>query len=301
MTRRDLVIACVGTSLGLAGCGLGSRSGGRAAGKQLFREGGNWLRRESERIDRERERSKDSSGPKSFKSVRMLSRYPALKAYLQAMRDIPSGTFRFGFFNGQREAAPRVDISPFRMGATPVTWAVWKEYCHAESVSLPDEPKWGRLDKHPVVNVSYNNIVGINDVGGFCGWVRWVSGINVALPTSEQFEYAARGGKDGLEYPWGNSFDKSKFWCLEIDFVVVETAAVNREVRIYRNGYGLTDMVGNVRQWCSSKYEGEQEVRGGPEFMMMTWESSKFNCSYRDHMHYRDKDLFVGFRLVASA
>lgn len=296
MTRRDLVIACVGTSLGLSGCKGMSRSGGRAAGKQLFREGGNWLRRESERIEREQERSKDSSGPKSYKSVRRLSRYPALKAYIQDLRDIPAGTFRFGFHIGQSESVPRIDVSAFRMGSTPVTWAVWKEYCDAESVKLPDVPEWGRLDKHPVVNVSYNNIVGINGVGGFCGWVRWVSGINVAPPTSEQFEYAARGGYDGLEYPWGNSFDESKVWLWGDKY----TAAVDRKERIYRNRYGLTDMIGNVMQWCSSSYEDEQEVRGGPPYDLV-FGGSGLTCSYRNHMHYRDKALYVGFRLVAPA
>ena len=53
-------------------------------------------------------------------------------------------------------------MSPFRMGTTPVSWSMWKEYCEAESVRM-DEPERGYRDNHPVVLKSWADIM---DPGG---------------------------------------------------------------------------------------------------------------------------------------
>ena len=185
--------------------------------------------------------------------MNQLAKYPYLRRYVSSLKNIPSGTFRWGFTSSQERAAPRIFMSSFRMGATPVTWGMWKEYCQAESVRMPRKPDWGYLDNHPVWNVAWNDIM---NPGGFCEWASGVAGFKLTLPTDAQWEYAARGGKDGLEYPWGNNFDRSKLWCSEKDiFDAGKTAAVNRTNRIYRNGYGLTDMGGNVTQWCFDYFE----------------------------------------------
>ena len=222
-----------------------------------------------------------------------LSSYPALQAYIKELRNIPAGTFRYGFFHGQHQAAPIVDVPAFRMGSTPVTWAIWKEYCEAEGVSLPQEPEWGRLDNHPVVYVSYENIVGTSGSGGFCGWASRLAGFDVALPTDVQYEYGSRGGRDGYDYPWGNEFDSSKFW-----YGAKRTAEVDRPYRNYRNGYGLTDMAGNVKQWCSNDYERGKEVRGGSWYHIYP---DFFRCAYRDWGNRDGRSDQNGFRLSAPA
>lgn len=194
-------------------------------------------------------------------------------------------------------------IAPFRVGATPVTWGIWKEYRQSFFVSgkrstLPDDPGWGYPDDHPVVNVSWEDIM---NPGGFCEWASDVAGFNLTLPTDAQFEYAARGGKDGLNYPWGNDFDMEKLWC-SIFLDAGKTAAVDRSNRIYRNDYGLTDMIGNVQQWCAD-YGNDADrdyslVRGG------SWNKSNplsFRCAYR-YLNYPDKrNITIGFRLSTGA
>ena len=234
--------------------------------------------------------------------------------YVSNLRSIPGGQFHWGASPSDEESGIPITMSPYRMGATPVTWGMWKEYCKSESVRMPDKPDWGYPDDHPVVNVSWNDIM---NPGGFCEWASGVAGFRLTLPTDAQHEFAARGGQDGLEYPWGNDFDEFQLWCLWSD--AEATAAVDRTDLIYCNGYGLTDMVGNVWQWCAD-YKNEDYrpagkdpvdtrqseyrcVRGG------SWNSCNpdyFRCAYR-HWGFTeiisveaDRSIYDGFRLSAA-
>ena len=221
-----------------------------------------------------------------------------------------------GSLNGRDDEKPihSVTLSAFRMGATPVTVAVWREYCAATGIPLPKAPEWGLLDDHPVVNVSWNDIMGSNGKGGFCAWASDIAGFRLTLPTEAQWEYAARGGVAGQEFPWGNSYDDSKLWCNKVT-LRGQTAPVNRTSNIYRNAFGLTDMAGNVYQWCSDLYgpysSGSQPdpigpsstsdnarcVRGG------SWSLSDpdtVRCAYRFRMYPFFGNFFFGFRLSAG-
>lgn len=202
------------------------------------------------------------------------------------------------------------------MGATPVTWGMWKEYRQSfavpgKGIKLPEDPGWGYPDDHPVVNVSWEDIM---NPGGFCEWAKKTSGIKLILPTDAQWEYAARGGKEGLDYPWGNAFDKSRLWCSDEHIGDAEkTGAVDRSNRIYRDGYGMTDMVGNVLQWCSdyfnllsrpigkdpidSRKSDSRCIRGG------SWSGNdpdQFRCAYRFGYPTTGRDIDLGFRLSAG-
>ena len=194
------------------------------------------------------------------KPANRLTDYPALKAYVESLRSIPAGTFQMGSSTGDSDEKPvhSVTVSAFRLGAAPVTFGVWKEYCAASGTELPEAPSWGMLDDHPVVHVSWNDIMGADGKGGFCVWASDVAGFRLTLPSEAQFEYGARGargGQGGLDFPWGNSFDRSKLWCSSAKFGDAKrTAPVLRTSNIYRNSYGLTDMAGNVSQWCSDRY-----------------------------------------------
>jgi serine/threonine protein kinase/formylglycine-generating enzyme required for sulfatase activity len=183
--------------------------------------------------------------------------YPELSRYLSAICLIPSGQFSMGgTFEADQMPIHRVSLSSFALGATPVTVALWKEYCGATGAAMPDDSNfipWQFLDNHPIVHVDMDDIMGADSKGGFCAWASDIAGFRMTLPTEAQWEYAARGGVAGLEFPWGNSFDNSKLWCSK-DTNRFLTAPVNRSSNIYRNKYGLTDMVGNVQQWCLDQY-----------------------------------------------
>ena len=247
-----------------------------------------------------------------------LSNYPALNVYVESLRPIPAGTFQMGSTTGEIHEHPvhNVVLSAFRMGATPVTVAVWREYCGATGTKLPEPPSWGLLSDHPVVNVSWNDIMGTDGNGGFCAWASDVAGFQLTLPTEAQFEYAARGGHDGIAYPWGDDFDQSKLWCSEADFADVDaTAPVHRSSNVFQNAYGLSDMTGNVWQWCLDVYtpytssskedpsapssisDRDRCVRGGPWFSI---DPEIFRSATRFQNAPDEWIDGIGFRLVAG-
>jgi formylglycine-generating enzyme required for sulfatase activity len=209
-----------------------------------------------------------------------------------------------------------VTLSAFWMGATPVTVAIWKEYCSATKLAMPEEPEWGWIDDHPIVNVSFDEIMGLDGTDGFCPWTSQVSGLNLTLPTEAQFEYAARGGQDGVAYPWGDVFDQSKVWCSGSDAGDAgKTAPVIRSSNISRNAFGLTDMAGNVYQWCFDLYApysaAAQTDDTGPKSTPSnghclrggTWKYNNpayFRCTSRDRGGADVAINIYGFRLVAG-
>lgn len=252
--------------------------------------------------------------------MNQLSKHPHLKWYISNLRPIPGGSYHYGASPAKKLHGTKITMSQFRMGATPVTWGMWKEYRKGVSVpgkgiKLPDDPGWGYPDDNPVVNVSWEDIM---NPGGFCEWASGVAGFRLVIPTDAQFEYAARGGKDGLEFSWGNDFDRSKLWCSKYFGEAEKTAAVDRSNRIYRNGYGLTDMGGNVWQWCADYYNydyrpvGKKDpvnikksenvcvgcVRGG-SFVFSDPEC--FRCTNRSGILQDARSSTYGFRLVAPS
>lgn len=248
-----------------------------------------------------------------------LQQFPALNRYVASLCSIPEGTFKMGSAAGEWDEKPvrSVWLRAFRMGATPVTVGVWKEYCRANKLRMPVAPPWGWIDSHPIVNVSWEDIMGEDDQEAFCAWASAIAGMRLTLPTEAQFEYASRGGKNSLTFPWGNTFDRSKLWCSSRTYRdAKKTAPVNRTSRIHKNAYGLTDMTGNVWQWCSDIYapypdgpennpdgpfsdsteDGRRCLRGG------SWEfdlSVYFRCTYR-YWETADTGLDqFGFRLAS--
>jgi formylglycine-generating enzyme required for sulfatase activity len=266
------------------------------------------------------------SVPNPNSSPRRASRltdYPALKAYVESLRSIPAGTFQMGS-STEKSVKPvhksekpvhSVTLSAFRMGATPVTVALWKEYCAATDTALPETPDYGLLDDHPVVNVSWFDIMGVDGKGGFCAWASEVAGFRLTLPTEAQFEYSARGGKRGLEYPWGEKFDESKGWTSAGKIERWGTAPVIRTSYIFRNVFGLTDMSGNVLQLCSDLYapytSASQKNPTGPTsasdndrcFRGGYWglkDPESFRCANRGWVNPEHGDVALGFRLSAG-
>lgn len=104
---------------------------------------------------------------------------------------------------------------------------------------------------HPVVQVSWN------DANAFA---RWAQG---ELPSEAQWEHAARGGRDNIEYPWGNqapdddAFQPCNIW--QGHFPDTNTGAdgylrTAPAQSFAPNDFGLYNMCGNVWEWTRDPY-----------------------------------------------
>lgn len=233
-----------------------------------------------------------------------------------------------GTWTSELPAHP-VDVSSFRLGSTPVTVGMWREYVRANKlVSMPKAPDWGWIDDHPMVRISWKDIMGETGTGGYCAWAAKVTGIKLTLPTEAQWEYAAKGGSRNSKYPWGDSFDAAKIWCSESSNVGPgQTAPVVRTSRFYQNVYGLSDLAGNVTEWCYDNFAdyvplkrdrlGYQIVPANPKVIGTgKWLERRrvlrggswlgfipffFRCSFRDQDYPDARNSVFGFRLAIDA
>lgn len=81
------------------------------------------------------------------------------------------------------------------------------------------------------------------------------------LPSEAEFEYAARGGRIGTDYPWGGPYIKNAKGCLLANFkpgrgdYASDGGTYTVNVKSYfPNDYGLYNMAGNVAEWTSSAF-----------------------------------------------
>jgi len=205
----------------------------------------------------------------------------------------------------------RATFTAFRLGATPVTVAMWREFAAASGVPMPEAPEWGWIDDHPMVNVSWSDVCGDDGRGGYCGWASRVAGVAIQLPTEWQWEAAVRGGASGAAFPWGDAFDIDRLWC-SVKTRLESTASVGRTESIHRNRYGLVDMSGNVWEWCRDAYREDPPsglvdpagptrgasrcVRGGS---WINGNPNNFRCAFRTGFPGTSREEYVGFRLCA--
>jgi formylglycine-generating enzyme required for sulfatase activity len=110
-----------------------------------------------------------------------------------------------------------------------------------------EDEKWNDPSQ-PVVGVSWYEAL------AYCRWLSARSGRDYRLPTEAQWEKAARGS-DGRRYPWGDDWDPAR--CNNEESGPGHTTPVGQ----YPEGdspYGVSEMVGQVWEWCSSKYGGAE-------------------------------------------
>lgn len=160
---------------------------------------------------------------------------------------IPAGECWMGATPGDDDASEnekprhRVRISKgFWLGKTPVTVAAYKRFAAATGRGMPGSPRFNQrwaVDDHPIVNVTWK------DAKAYC---EWAGG---RLPTEAEWEFAARAKKDGLRYPWGNTFNAENATCTQTG---KGTTPVTRFPA--QKDWGLHDMAGNVWEWVADWY-----------------------------------------------
>jgi formylglycine-generating enzyme len=141
-----------------------------------------------------------------------------------------------------RPARP-VDRSDFANWWTFMREADWR-HPHGPDTSIDG------LEQHPVVHVAFS------DAESFAAWE------GKALPTEAEWELAARGGLDGADYAWGDTFVPgarymANTWQGEFPWknLALDGYEGTSPVGAFpANGYGLFDMIGNVWEWTTDWY-----------------------------------------------
>jgi sulfatase modifying factor 1 len=213
---------------------------------------------------------------------------------------VPAGTFTMGSSRSDRRRiqndwgiaqdlvdregpSHRVRIgNPFLIGKYEVTAGQFKQFVDETGYKTVAETKgWGWIydesKKHWIkksgaswVNPGYEvweddpvTVVSQADADAFCQWLSKKDGRKYSLPTEAQWEYAARGGKDGERFPWGDAYpDGGKLNTADrrspvpwADRTVDDQHSHPAPVGSYEpNDFRLYDMMGNVWELCSDKY-----------------------------------------------
>ena len=207
----------------------------------------------------------------------------------------------------------------FHMAKFPVTVTQFRAYLQATGRAPGDADALRDPDSRPVRSVSWQEA---------CDYASWLNtqlasapqfdghsvaklvrqqGWRVALPNELEWEKAARGGRVGTVFPWGDTHSAGQ--ANDARSGIGSTSAVGL---FAANDFGLHDMVGNVWEWTrtpyvktytagslwdevdASKSDAPVVVRGG------SWDDhrdgARCACRFRDRPVFRSGDL--GFRVV---
>jgi formylglycine-generating enzyme required for sulfatase activity len=170
----------------------------------------------------------------------------------------------------------------------------------------PDAQKWRRDNPKPLGTAFGNHHLPCTHITwyeavAFCDWLSYKTGLEITLPTEEQWQRAAQGDT-AWAYPWGDEIDPDR--CNYGGHVGQPTPVTQ-----YPSGaspFGVMDMIGNVFEWCLTEWgTGKNDVAGsGPRVLRggaFLNDPDKAHCASRLRQAPSISADSCGFRIVASA
>lgn len=261
-----------------------------------------------------------------------------------AMVTLPGGDFIMGCRPGwddvlggcktSEKPAHTVTVKPFRMGRYEITVGQFKRFVAATDYQTTAErpvdagctikpagqlqwvlskahnwrnPGFPQTDQHPVVCISWQ------DTQHYLAWLNQKTGKHYRLPSEEEWEYAARGGKITAFF-WGDQADRqfANYQGTGGPDQWHHTAPVGQ---FSSNAFGLYDVAGNAWEWvkscwrenylnasigenaCTSGTNAARARRGGG------WDNypPSIRSAYRNVGHELERSYLYGFRIAHDA
>jgi sulfatase modifying factor 1 len=201
----------------------------------------------------------------------------------------------------------------------------WWQYVKGADWRHPEGPGSSIKGRgnYPVVHIAWQ------DAQAYAKWA------GKRLPTEAEWEFAARGGKSGNLYAWGNELKPGGKWMANIyqgEFPQLDEgsdgfAGIAPVAQYPANAFGLYDMAGNVWEWCNDWYRpdyyrvlarnkvsdnpggpdtpydpGEpaekKKVQRGGSYLCTDQYCTRYMVGTRGKGEYRSSSNHVGFRCV---
>ena len=173
-------------------------------------------------------------------------------------------------------------VEDFWICQTEVTQELWTSVMG----SNPSTNRGNGTERWPV------ETVGWYDCQSFISKLNELTGRTFRMPTSVEWEFAARGGNRslGFLYAGGNNADLVAHY----NNLVYGGMTKPQDVALLKpNELGLYDMSGNVYEWCQDTWGNSSHVmRGGCYY----WGADQCEVTWSDH--YSTGLRLIGFRLA---
>jgi len=185
------------------------------------------------------------AAPEQFADA--FGRRPRATSFGHRLWKVPAGTVTV--------RGEQVEVPSFWAAETPVTPDDWRLY-------RPDEAD-GRVapSEHEAETTRSAVRVSWWQARAFCAWLterereqgRVPDGWEFRLPTEPEWQRAAQGGRDG-PFWFGQRFDARLIHSRLQPDEDRSPAMFRRERAAFPNAWGITDILGNVWEWCLNEY-----------------------------------------------
>ena len=185
----------------------------------------------------------------------------------QRLAYVPAGDYHIGSDHGSPDEAPKhiVPLQAFYLGIYEVSNQQFATFLNEMMVKQDTVHSWiglqNIIDKASLISFTgtryrtqygYEDhpVIGVSYVGAYqyCQWAQ------LRLPTEEEWEAAAQGGRKSALYPWGDDSPEGRANYNQ-RWLHADKAPPTQQVGSYpANPYGLHDMAGNALEWTKSPY-----------------------------------------------